>query len=102
MPKQITEDDLLQQGWQQLSDILLSMHSPKDMQTILQFLLSEEEAVQLSKRMLLIQRLIEGRAAQRHIAKELSMSLATITRCSNLLKQTPEGIKNKFRQLASS
>lgn len=55
---------------------------------VLDFLLSQEECHQLEKRLQLSQMLLEGKHSQRDIALRLGISMTTITRCSNLLKNT--------------
>ena len=56
---------------------------------LLDFLLSQEERDQLEKRIRLAQKLLANEQSQRNIARELGVSMTTITRCSNLLKNTP-------------
>ncbi|MCB1084045.1 MAG: trp operon repressor, partial [Simkania sp.] len=52
------------------------------------------ERVDLSKRILIVQELLNGEKTQREMAKDLQVSIAKITRGSNELK----GIDEKLKQ----
>ncbi|MCF6765582.1 trp operon repressor [Thiotrichales bacterium 19S3-7] len=84
-------------GWQQFIQLI---HNTKndivELDQLLDFLLTDEEKTQMAKRVILTNYLIYSDKTQRTIAKELEVSLTTITRCSNLLKHTSDEIKQQF------
>ena len=79
--------------WRKLI-ILLNDASQKDkLDALLQFFLTIEEQEQLADRIALIQALLKGDKPQRQIAKELNVSIAKITRGSNMLKTSDKKLK---------
>ena len=83
-------------GWDKLIQILLSKDNKDDLSHILDFLLTNEEKEQLSKRVILTKYLIDQQKSQREISKELGVSICTVTRCSNALKLTRDKDKESF------
>ena len=86
----------LSTGWEQLLQVLKQAKSKADLNQLLEFLLTGQEREQISKRVLLVNRLLYTELSQRAIAKELRLSLVTVTRCSNLLKNTDAKMKRRF------
>ncbi|QLE79312.1 trp operon repressor [Francisella sp. Scap27] len=83
-------------GWQELIKILSKNKNPEDIDIICDFLLTKEEKEQLNKRVLLTKELIRKNKTQREISKELGISICTVTRCSNALKDCSFRIKEIF------
>ncbi|MED7819997.1 MULTISPECIES: trp operon repressor [unclassified Francisella] len=83
-------------GWKQLMDVLAQNNNPKDIEIICNFFLTKEEVEQLNKRVLLTKELINKDKSQREIAKSLKISICTVTRCSNALKECSKKIKEIF------
>lgn len=83
-------------GWKKLVELLNESESKAEIDQFLNFILTDEEKVQLAKRVLLTNYLLFSNKTQRKIAEELGVSLTTITRCSNLLKHTPDEMKERF------
>ncbi|MBK2356440.1 trp operon repressor [Francisella hispaniensis] len=85
-------------GWQQLINILSENSDPQDISIICDFLLTKEEKEQLSKRVLLTKELIRKAKSQREISKEIGISICTVTRCSNALKDCSTRVKEIFSE----
>ena len=66
---------------------------------LFQLLLTEEERSAVSGRLQVFQTLLAGEMSQRQIATEHQVSIATITRCSNYLKNMSPGQRAKVRKL---
>lgn len=81
-------------GWKNLLHLLASAQSDEEREDLLKALLTLEEQDQLSLRVELIAELLRQEKPQRQISSELGISIATITRGSNMLKT----IKTKLRQ----
>ena len=87
----------MKDNWEKLIEILTDINSKEDMESILNFLLTIEEKSQLSSRVTLTKLMCFTDLTQREIAKNLGVSISTVTRCSNALKSIPERTKNKFQ-----
>ena len=87
----------MQDDWQSLIKLLAQTNSEVEMSQLLAFLLTPEEKVQLSKRLRLTQLMAFSTLSQREIAKQLNMSISTVTRCSNALKSLPKVAKDKLK-----
>ena len=87
----------MQDDWQSLIKLLAQTNSEVEMSQLLAFLLTPEEKVQLSKRLRLTQLMAFSTLSQREIAKQLNMSISTVTRCSNALKSLPKAAKDKLK-----
>ena len=84
--------------YRELTDILSKAKNKGEIQDILDFILTPEEKEQLRKRVLLTRVLLENGISQRDISKSIEVSISTITRCSNALKQVPNHVKDLFRK----
>ncbi|WP_119343785.1 trp operon repressor [Facilibium subflavum] len=84
-------------SWQKIIKLLTETTSETEMETILEYLLTSEEKVQLAGRISLTHLMLYSKLTQREIAKELGMSISTVTRCSNALKKLPEQAKEQFK-----
>lgn len=72
--------------WSLVVDKILTHANPQDLTVLFQLLLTEEERSAIAGRLKVFQTLLEGQLSQRQIASEYQVSIATITRCSNYLK----------------
>ena len=77
-----TEED----GWQRFLKLCLKAKGPKELNALLEALLTHTERHEIAFRALIFQELLRGEKPQREIAKELSISIAKVTRGSNVLK----------------
>ena len=71
---------------QELLQHLLAARTPKDLEQLLDNLLTPSEMAEISKR-LQIFKLLEQGLPQRQIAEQLGVGIATVTRGSRALKQ---------------
>jgi TrpR family transcriptional regulator, trp operon repressor len=86
------------EGWDNFLQLCLSTKDEKTLSTLLDAFMTMEEKENLAMRYLLIQELIKSEKPQRQIAKDLNISIAKITRGSNVLKK----ISPKVRQILQS
>ncbi|WP_261925054.1 trp operon repressor [Shewanella sp. NFH-SH190041] len=73
-------------GWDLVLDKVLSHPQLDELECLFQLLLTEDERSAVAGRLKVFQLLLEGQMSQRQIASEYEVSIATITRCSNYLK----------------
>lgn len=81
------------QGWKTFLKLLEAAKSAGELDDLMQALFTFEEKDQMALRIELLSELLRKQKPQRQIAGELGVSIATITRGSNLLKS----IKTKLR-----
>ena len=81
-------------GWRRFIDLCLKAETPEKLSDLFHVFLTPEEREDLSKRLLIVKELLEGKKTQREMAKDLEVSIAKITRGSNELK----GIDEKLKQ----
>lgn len=70
----------------QLVNYLLTQQSPEAMEEALHDLLTQNELVDVAKRLQIL-KMLEGNITQRQIVEELGVGIATVTRGSNVLKK---------------
>ncbi len=80
--KKTTEED----GWRSFLDLCLKAKSQKELGDLLDFFLTPTERSEVSTRCLIVRELLLGKKTQREMAKDLKVSIAKITRGSNILK----------------
>ncbi|PHQ82465.1 MAG: trp operon repressor [Coxiella sp. (in: Bacteria)] len=73
-------------GWKEFLRLCQLPDTTGGLDEILQALLTHEEISQLALRVELLRALLKGEKPQRQIASDLGVSIATITRGSNMLK----------------
>ncbi|ASG68957.1 Trp operon repressor [Francisella halioticida] len=83
-------------GWNQLIDILAKTTDSNDISALCDFLFTKEEKEQVNNRVLLTKQLVNKTKSQREISKNLGISICTVTRCSNALKECSIKIKEIF------
>lgn len=86
-------------NWNLVVDKILSHANENDLSVLFQLLLTEEERSAVSGRLQVFQTLLQGELSQRQIASEHQVSIATITRCSNYLKNMSASQREKVRKL---
>lgn len=82
---------------EQLPKLLGKIDTTEEVTKFLDYLLTFEEKEQLNKRILLTQMMLFSQKPQREIAKTLGVSISTVTRCSNALRNLPDSMKQKFK-----
>ncbi len=83
------EDD----GWRRFLGICREAKSEKDLGALLGVLLTPTERQEIAVRVLILRELLRGELTQREIAEKLPVSIAKVTRGSNVLKQTNSALK---------
>ena len=73
--------------WRFLLKAISSVNGLDELDSLMTFLLTPEERSMLVKRVLITQELLNGKAPQMQIAKDLGVSISKITRGSNELKR---------------
>lgn len=82
-----------QNGWKNFISLLESAKESSELDELMQALFTYDEKDQMALRIELLAELLRKEKPQRQIASELGISIATITRGSNLLKS----LKPKLR-----
>ena len=85
--------------WSLVLDKILAHQNKPELLTLFQLLLTEEERSAIAGRLKVFQLLLSGDMSQRQIAAEYQVSIATITRCSNYLKNMTEAQRQAVKQL---
>ena len=81
-------------GWRLFLELCLKVEDEKLLSEFFDLFLTPEEISSLETRTLIVKELLEQKKTQRHIADDLNVSIAKITRGSNELK----GISAKLKQ----
>lgn len=89
-------------GWKRFLKVIQSSGSTAELDEVLVALLTPEEKQQLSLRVELLRELLKGDKPQRDIAQQLGVSIATITRGSNMLKTIRPKLKEFFKKVLLS
>lgn len=83
--------------WEQVGELLASQEN-QDALDLLTILLTPEERSAVGSRLAIIRALMAGEESQRDISARLGVSIATITRGSNMLKTLDERQKDLIAQ----
>jgi TrpR family trp operon transcriptional repressor len=83
-------------GWKTFLKLIKEVQSQEELDDLLKALLTHEERDQLALRVELIGELMRHEKPQRQIASELGVSIATITRGSNMLKTIKAKLRHFF------
>ncbi|AVI64648.1 trp operon repressor [Shewanella sp. WE21] len=86
-------------NWDLVLEKILSHSNYEDLSVLFYLLLTEEERSAVAGRLKVFQLLLDGEMSQRHIAAEYEVSIATITRCSNYLKNMSSEHRAKVQKL---
>ncbi|KPZ68997.1 MULTISPECIES: trp operon repressor [unclassified Shewanella] len=82
-------------NWESVIEKVLSYPDSDELNVLFQLLLTEEERSAVAGRLKVFQLLLQGELSQRQISADYQVSIATITRCSNYLKN----MNNEHREL---
>ncbi|WP_394129736.1 trp operon repressor [Shewanella maritima] len=85
--------------WSLVVDKILTHANNDDLAVLFQLLLTEEERSAIAGRLKVFQSLLAGEMSQRQIAAEYQVSIATITRCSNYLKNMTQEHRDSIQKL---
>lgn len=86
-------------NWNLVLEKMLTHANSADLLVLFNLLLTEDERSAVAGRLKVFQTLLEGEMSQRQIAAEYQVSIATITRCSNYLKNMSASQRKKVQQL---
>jgi TrpR family trp operon transcriptional repressor len=98
MTSDLTRKKLIEQGYNEFITLCSEESSKGNLKEILDFFLTFEERKVIATRVLLIRELLKGEKTQRQIAAELGISIAKITRGSNMLKLLSDEVKQMLMQ----
>ncbi|QSX34731.1 trp operon repressor [Shewanella avicenniae] len=85
--------------WQQVLNKIIAMESEENLICLFELLLTEDERQAVAGRLRVFQLLLDGELSQRQIAADYEVSIATITRCSNYLKNMSPELRQRINQL---
>ncbi|WP_028117928.1 trp operon repressor [Ferrimonas senticii] len=85
--------------WRELLQLLASQTELETFEWLLSLLLSHDERQSIAGRLAIIKALLIGEQSQRQISAELGISIATITRASNNLKNLSASELAQLKQL---
>jgi TrpR family trp operon transcriptional repressor len=88
-------------NWDLVLDKILSHSNYDDLSVLFHLLLTEEERSAVAGRLKVFQLLLNREMSQRQIAAEYEVSIATITRCSNYLKNMQPDHRIRIQKLIS-
>lgn len=86
----------MESDWLSLLGLLKKQKDVETLDKLFRVFFTADEIEMASSRFRLIGMLLEGTFSQRDIAQRLSVSLATVSRGSNLLKTVDDDIKKKI------
>lgn len=81
------------ESWQTFLMLCQKAHSVKQLDELFQVLFTASEKDQMALRIELLRELLKKEKTQREISRDLHISIAKITRGSNVLKASDESIK---------
>ena len=84
--------------WKNFVALCSKFNTSDHVADLFELFLTRAEQDDIAMRYRIVRTLLTGKKTQRQIAKDLSVSIAKITRGSNALKIAPEKTKNLFRK----
>ena len=87
---------LIAKGYDKFLTLCYTEKSKAGLEGLLDFFLTFDEREALATRILLVRELLKGEKTQREIAAKLGISIAKITRGSNMLKTLNDKIKQEL------
>ncbi len=83
-------------GWRGFIRLCSKAKSESELEELFWLFLTHEEREDIKTRYLIVQELLKGEKTQRRMAKDLGVSIAKITRGSNILKEASERLRRLF------
>ena len=80
-------------NWQEFVKVCNAIESLDELNMFFDTLLTVSEKIELAKRLTILRELLTSNRTQRDLAKQLQVSLANVTRGSNVLKNTNFDLK---------
>ncbi len=90
---------VMRPDWQQVLEKVIAMDNADNLICLFELLLTEDERHAIAGRLRVFQLLLDGQLSQRQIAAEYGVSIATITRCSNYLKNMSPELRQRISAL---
>jgi len=87
--KKKTEED----GWRAFLECCLRVKTVNDLDDFYNVFLTQSEREEVARRYLIVRELLKGEKSQRDMARDLEVSIANISRGSNVLKITGDRLK---------
>lgn len=87
-------------GWKEFLEFCQQADSAKTLDKILRLYLTPEEQQAIAMRYLIVRELLAGEQTQREMAKNLQVSIAKITRGSNMVKLMDDELKTLLKENA--
>ena len=91
----------LQAGWKNFIELCVAENATEALSEMLDVLLTTEEKSDIAARCLIIKALLAANKTQREIAKELQVSIAKVTRGSNVLKKQDAQVMQRLKKYLS-
>lgn len=88
-----------EESWQEFLDLILKCDNKEDLYKLFDIFLTLSEKEAIANRYAIINKLLTNPDTHRNLAKNLSVSLANITRGANLLKLRKLDIEQLFNKL---
>lgn len=85
--------------WGLVLEKVVNHHDHNALLELFGLLLTEDERSAIASRLKVFQALLKGDLSQRQIASEFQISIATVTRCSNYLKNMTEEQRERIKLL---
>jgi len=98
MTNNLSKKATISKGYDKFLTLCYAEKSRAGLKELLDFFLTIEERNVIATRVLLVRELLKDEKTQRQIAKELGISIAKITRGSNMLKALDEAVQQKLLQ----
>ncbi len=80
-------------GWRGFLNLCSGAKSPSALDELFWLFLTPKERADIATRYLIVRELIRGKKTQREMAKDLGVSIAKITRGSNILKMISKDLR---------
>ncbi|TKB55328.1 trp operon repressor [Ferrimonas aestuarii] len=84
--------------WDKALGLIVDQEGKDSASSLFNLLLTVDERDAIGARLAVMRALIQGELTQRQIAEQLNVSIATITRCSNTLKNLQPMERDKLQQ----
>lgn len=85
--------------WGLVLEKVVNHHDHNALLELFELLLTEDERSAIASRLKVFQALLKGDLSQRQIAGEFQISIATVTRCSNYLKNMTKEQRERIKLL---
>lgn len=91
------ESKTIKRGWRLFLEKCLSIDDSKELDAYFELFLTPTERQEIAGRYLIVQELLKREKTQRQIAEDLKVSIANISRGSNILKMTGSDLKKLLK-----